>query len=404
MVLLSEDGTRFSWFEYQVLMLSLAGVMCVSLAAVEVTLTRFQSLPVLFPSMFSVHDRRFYIYELDITHGRGGKAIRRQAKNVIRMTILVVLSYLWQNCVLHADQKIGTAFPVEQCEAGSDCFASEVHISTIFTRQYTAVQCNSEQEAFETRQVISCVRFAEPSASAWLMHLAIANSVAQLNFKCFELGVWLAGKSKAVRHVLVTLMVLSALAVIALFFLGALSSFVSSWLSFVMTLSLPLWFSAVHASGYALKVVWEESEKKMQQSIEKNLLVAFQDIESVLQRGSNAACDMNATEPAACGMQEQKAWDKISTIRSRAKRLFASMRGASKSGSIHSPDWKAPRQPGEQSEPSEASPVSPQRPASEMPQTEAAADEDADGGEEPTLTDILPRALDEAPSAAAAGL
>ena len=35
-------------------------------------------------------------------------------------------------------------------------------------------------------QVISCVRFMDPSASSWLMHLAIANSVAQLTFKCFE--------------------------------------------------------------------------------------------------------------------------------------------------------------------------------------------------------------------------
>mmetsp|Transcript_50841 Transcript_50841/g.114323 ORF Transcript_50841/g.114323 Transcript_50841/m.114323 type:complete len:381 (+) Transcript_50841:95-1237(+) len=356
MVLLTEDGTSFSWFEYQALMLSLAGVMCLTLGIVELTLSRFQSLPVLFPAMYSVHDRRFYIYEFDITDGRPGKAIRRQSKHVIRMTILVILSYLWQNCVLRADQTIGNEFPVDECDAGSDCFASEVHIATILTRQYQSVDCDGDRSDFEDRQVVSCVRFMEPSASSWLMHLAIANSVAQLNFKCFELGVWLAGKSKMVRHLIVALIVLSSLSVIAMFFLGEVSVFLSSWLAFVMTFSLPLWFAAVHASGYSLKVVVEEAERRMQQSIEANLTNAFQDIESVLEKERDPnvdALELPEVQNPACSKHP----DRISNMRSRAKRIIASMRGGinrsstatggATSGPVEAPTNAAKEAPGD---------------------------------------------------------
>jgi len=330
MVLLTEGGTRFSWLEYQALMLCLAAIMCLVLGAVEITMSRFQALPVLFPSMYSVRDRRCYVFDLDITDGRHGKVMRRMSKHVLRITILLILSYLWQSCVLRADQTIGKNFPTESCEAGFDCFASEVHVLTIIKRQYSAVDCSGERSNFETEQVISCVRFVEPSASEWLMHLAIANSVAQLNFKCFELGVWLAGRSRNVRHLLVLLFTTSAVGVLAIFFLGVTYSFVSSWLSFVMVLSVPAWFYLVLCSGHSFKSVWEQTEKRFQQSIESNLNAAFQDIEDVLQKhpidDGELEC-VSPDDPKEGSRRDSQGAQRLSVMRQRTKRIIDSMRG-----------------------------------------------------------------------------
>mmetsp|Transcript_25978 Transcript_25978/g.60721 ORF Transcript_25978/g.60721 Transcript_25978/m.60721 type:complete len:384 (+) Transcript_25978:113-1264(+) len=310
MVLGGDGFTSFSYFDYQVLQLILAGMICVCVAGLELIINRFQALPVLFPGMFSVRDRRFYVYEADISDGSAGKKIRAQAKLLTRMTVCILLSYLWQNCVLVTEQVIGKGFPHEQCGEKFDCFASELHFLTLLNRQYTEVDCSSTaaHEDFEDRVVITCMKFVNPQATSWLMHLAIAHSVGQLHIKCFELLVWIAGKSAMMRRLLAAGMLVSLFTFIVLFFAGALKDFITSWLSFVMAMSLPTFLYTVWRSGQALTVVWLEQDKQLQQSIELHLSAAFRDIESVVdiaQRDPDDAPDRGVQARKSRGMHRR---------------------------------------------------------------------------------------------------
>jgi len=271
-------GGQFSWIEYQALMLCLAGVICTALFFVEIALSRFQVLPLLFPGMFSVRDRRFYFYNFDISDGGQGKRIRAEAKMVVRMTICLVLSYLWQHCVLETSQQVGTEFPTTQCDIGADCFASDLHFITFFSRQYEPVDCK-EAHDFANRVVVSCIRFVPPTATTWLMHLAISHSVTQLNFKAFEVLVWIGGNSKWSRRVVGSLIFLSLSLFIGLFFAGVMSEFVSSWLSFVMSLTIPLFLHSTYRSSKQLERLWKQEAVKTQAALELHLNTAFADIE-----------------------------------------------------------------------------------------------------------------------------
>mmetsp|Transcript_17641 Transcript_17641/g.32482 ORF Transcript_17641/g.32482 Transcript_17641/m.32482 type:complete len:414 (-) Transcript_17641:94-1335(-) len=275
--------TQFSYLEYQLLMLSLAGTICTAIGTVEIALRRFQVLPLLFPGMFIVRERRFYFFNFDISDGSLGKRIRAEAKMLIRITLCVVLSYLWQHCVLETTQQVGTEFPRKQCEENHDCFASELHFFTLFNRQHEAIDCNKKDEdldqVFPRRVVVSCIRFITPSAETWLMHLAIANSVMQLNFKAFEVLVWMCGNSPMTRHFIGALILLTLSVFVGLFFGGVMSEFVSSWLSFVMSLAIPAFLHTTWKCAKALDELWRMDAVQVQQNIEKHLNDAFAEIE-----------------------------------------------------------------------------------------------------------------------------
>lgn len=276
--------TKFSYLEYQLLMLSLAGTICTAIGTVEVALRRFQVLPLLFPGMFVVRERRFYFFNFDISDGALGKRIRAEAKMLIRITLCVVLSYLWQHCVLETTQKVGKEFPIEECKEDHDCFASELHFFTLFNRNHEAIDCSRAMEEiapedFQKRVVVSCIRFITPEAGNWLMHAAIANSVMQLNFKAFEVLVWICGNSPMIRHFTGVLIFCSLAVFVGLFFGGVMSEFVSSWLSFVMSLAIPAFLHTTWKCAKALDLLWRMDAVQVQQNIEKHLNDAFAEIE-----------------------------------------------------------------------------------------------------------------------------
>jgi len=273
------DANNFSYVEYQALMLSLAGFICMGLAVIEVVLNRFQVLPLLFPGIFCVRERHFYFFNFDISDGPLGKMIRAEARMLIRITLCIVLSYLWQHLVLETTQLVGKDFPTKMCEEQQSCFASEFKLQTMINRQYESIDCNRPHQEFKTRVVVSCIRFIPPTATLWLMHLGIAHSVTQLNFKCFELLVWIVGNSPKTRFVIGLLTLVSLLVSLSLFVGGHLFQVVS-WLSFVMAFSVPIFLSTVWKSGKALETLWKEESLSAQLSIEQHLNAALSDIEA----------------------------------------------------------------------------------------------------------------------------
>lgn len=277
-VLIGEaDVTRFSYIEYQALMLCLAALMCMGFVAIEFATRRFQVLPLLFPGMFSIREREFYFFDIAVMDGEKRNQLRSQAKLLLRVTLCVGLSYLWQRCVLETTQQVGTEFPHEQCESEADCFASELHYMTFVNREHTPVDCSEQGANFPSRVVVSCIRFVRPSAPMWMMHLAVAHSVSLLNLKCYEILVWLAGNSSWFRRLIGSLIFITFAVPILLFFSGVTSEFMSSWLNFTMSFSLPFFFYTVWQTGNLLRLIWFEEGERVQMSIAEHLKIALAD-------------------------------------------------------------------------------------------------------------------------------
>lgn len=279
MLLGDSSVTKFSFLEYQAIVLCLAGTICLGMMAIEVSMSRFQVLPLLLPGVFSIRERRFFFYDIDVTNGALAAKLRSHAKMLARMTLCLVLSYLWQQCVIRTETRVGVKFPHQQCEDNLDCFASEVHFMTLLQRSYEAVDCRGDRKDFDDRVVVSCIGFVKPRVSAVLMHVGIAHSLTQLNFKFYGLMVWVAGNSKWLNRLFGALALVTFCAIMGLFFSGALSEFTSSWLSFVTTLSVPGFLFTVNRSAKLLQHLRRLESEKMQWSIDQHLSSALADME-----------------------------------------------------------------------------------------------------------------------------
>jgi len=140
----SNGLTRFSSLEYQAIMFSLAFAMCVTMAIVEVVMKRFALLPVIFPGVFAIREKRLYFFDIEVKEVTVGKALRWEAMMTMRVTLAVVLSYLWEFCVFQSTTSVGRAFPLQQCESGMDCSVAEFEIQTFISRNHRPFNCSSE--------------------------------------------------------------------------------------------------------------------------------------------------------------------------------------------------------------------------------------------------------------------
>lgn len=277
----SNGLTRFSSLEYQAIMFSLAFAMCVTMAIVEVVMKRFALLPVIFPGVFAIREKRLYFFDIEVKEVTVGKALRWEAMMTMRVTLAVVLSYLWEFCVFQSTTSVGRAFPLQQCQSGMDCFVAEFEIQTFISRNHRPFNCSSEGQGdlyFPEQVVVSCVSFIAPSMSSWLMHLAIANSMSQLTLKSFGLLVWCCGQSVWFHRVMLATAVISLMIMCSLTFGGVMTKFNSSWSGFVISFSFPLFFWIVWNCGNILKSLWEQENRQMQENIEEKLALALQDL------------------------------------------------------------------------------------------------------------------------------
>lgn len=67
----------------------------------------------------------------------------------------------------------------DECRRGFDCFSSPLNFDTIFTRDMDPVDCDREED-FNSgggQIIVNCMKFVDPNAANWLMHLAISHSL-----------------------------------------------------------------------------------------------------------------------------------------------------------------------------------------------------------------------------------
>lgn len=222
-------------------------------------------------------------YNFDITEGKHGKTIRSAAKAMLRLNVFVVLSYLWQHCVLETQQIIDNEFPAWHCAEGFDCFTTDLHYETLLqpTMQHPSLDCSNPNQKPPAGSVISCMRFIPPSSAEWLMHIAISHSLSQLNIQTFQVLVWIAGGSMLLRRLLMATILIFIMVFASLFFAGVMSAFATSWLSFVLCFSFPLFLGMVVQSAQALEKVHIQETESAQKDFENHLTEAVMDIEEL---------------------------------------------------------------------------------------------------------------------------
>lgn len=317
-ILGGNEPTSFSWIEYQALMIIFAALVISSIAFVEMALKRSLGvLPLLFPGMFSLSEKRFYFFTHDISGGRG-KKIRGESKMILRITLIGVLSYLWHHCVIETTQQVGNKFPTEQCEIGQDCFVSDFGAAALFNRRTVGIDCNAEHKDFSDRMVVSCIRFVPPTASSWLMHLAISYSVTQLSFKAFELLVWIGGGSLKFRRFLICMVFMGFTVFGVLYCVGMWTDFESTFFSFVTSLILPLYFHSVYKCSVHLEQLWQEETAMVHRNIEDNMNDAFKDIADAVRQpyvSPESLCRPAQSGNTAKGSIVNQIKNKIQTMR-----------------------------------------------------------------------------------------
>ncbi|KAF4674077.1 hypothetical protein FOL47_009756 [Perkinsus chesapeaki] len=189
------------------------GAMCVALALLEAALRKYQILPLLYNGMFTVKKRRINCFNIDITDEPMGKGIRCRAKMNLRLTMCVVLSYLWQFCVIEYVINSQGDFPGKECRSGFDCFSSPLKFETIFTRDMDPIDCDNEglfNPNGDQQLIVNCMKFVEPNAANWLMHIAISHSLWLLVTKAFELTVWMASGNQALSKFMLVLLIVAS--------------------------------------------------------------------------------------------------------------------------------------------------------------------------------------------------
>ena len=92
--------------------------------------------------MFSMRGNRTFAFGIDITDSERGKKIVRQSQWLMRVSMIVVLSYIWQTLVLEvvtiSDESNTGAIPQASCGTGYDCFRSDFCMFAIFDPDCTA--------------------------------------------------------------------------------------------------------------------------------------------------------------------------------------------------------------------------------------------------------------------------
>jgi len=318
------DPERITYADYQVVMFCLAVVLCLLLGLVEVVLMKFHVLQMFFPSMISISSRRFYFFNFDVSDSPVGKRIRREVRMLVRVTFCVVVSYLWQHCVMENLQTVGTSFPDQECRDGFQCFATDFHLLTLITHQHTMIDCDMET-GFETRMVMLCVKFIQPAATTWLMHLAIAHSLTQLNFKAFEFLVWICGNSLVIRQFFGFLVFGTSVSLIILFLADLNWGIFSSWLSFVTSMACPFFLFLVFRCSGALQHLWKLDAEHVQASIEKNLTTALRDVESVLE--SQRLLQEDDVQETVAGVSRRESSFR-SNLKTRARSVSSGLRSS----------------------------------------------------------------------------
>jgi len=291
---------ELTYIQYQLITLGFAGVMLASLALLEIFMAKYQILPLLYNGMFLVRQRRLYCFGTDITSGTGGKRIRGSAKMMVRVSCVIVLSYLWQSLVVET-VTLQDEYPKEACANEFNCFVNTLQFQIVFVdgdEGATRIQCLDPKSESEFNQrvaqedrtlVVNCVKVIIPPSLEVVKNLALAHSLGTLVTKAFEVMVWVTNASVLVQHILLVSTAVYTVSAVALFFTNYLHAFASTWLAFIMMLAASVFMWITRSTAIELRKMRKADMERLRKCADTTFEKALRDWNVVHTTGSEAA-------------------------------------------------------------------------------------------------------------------
>lgn len=250
-------------------MMCLSIALVVALLGAEFFLRKFDIIHILYNQMFRFKDRRLICFsQFEVTHNH---EIIAAARMMTRLTVVLVICYIWQFCVLESYIFTNSTFPSEFCNAGSSfqCFQTPLQWNSFFeASMMTKIDCSLGEAGFSPvsdKFGVGCYRTITQEAARWLTTLAVGNSLGLFMTRTFEVLVWLSFSSLAALIGFTLLLILTAVAVVISTLSGYLSSFSNSWLGFIAMAVLPFILFVTRSCAIELRKIERLEIKRVRQ-------------------------------------------------------------------------------------------------------------------------------------------
>jgi hypothetical protein len=249
-------------------MMSLSILLVIALVVGEVLLRKFDILHVIYNQMLRLKDRRLICFnQFDVTDNR---EVTGPTLMMTRLTIVLVLCYIWQFCVLESYFYVGSVFPDSLCHSLSEfsCFQTPMRWDSFLRAgDMTQIDCSKGSVGFvpvDASYGVACFRVIQQNAAIWLQSLAVGNALGLFLTRIYEVLVWLAVSSVACLIATTLLCILTVIAVIGATFVGIASSLSNSWLGFMAMAVLPFLLFVVRACAMELRKIKRKELERIQ--------------------------------------------------------------------------------------------------------------------------------------------
>jgi len=283
-----------TWTTYQLYMMCLSIALVVALAGEEFFLRKFEIVHVIYNQMMRLKERRLICFnQFDVTNNQ---EVISSARMMTRLTIVLVVCYIWHFCVMESYVFTESTFPDALCNPTStfECFQTPLRWdSFVRSSSMTRIDCSLGSAGFmpvASKYGVGCFRPIPQNAAVWLQNLAIGNALGLFSTRIFEVLVWLCFSSLASLIVFTLLLILTAVAVVASTVTGYFSSFSNSWLGFMAMAIFPFLLFVVRACALELRKIQRHEMKIVQQQAKSD----FAKIASEFASNSEATQDGSA--------------------------------------------------------------------------------------------------------------
>lgn len=257
-----------TWQTYQLYMMSLSIALVLALLGGEFVLRKFEILHVMYNQMLRLKDRQLICFnQFDVTDNA---EVRASTFMMTRLTIVLVVCYIWQFCVLESFVIVGSAFPESLCNPNSEftCYQTAITWDS-FLKASTMIpiDCSRGSAGFNPIAPsfgIACFQVIKQNAAIWLQSLAVSNALGLFLIRLYEVLVWLCVSSLACLIGVTVLALLSAFTVVATTISGYASSFSNNWLGFMAMAVLPFLLFVVRSCAVELRRMKREDLQRLQ--------------------------------------------------------------------------------------------------------------------------------------------
>ena len=259
----------YTWVTYQLYMMGLSIVLFVGLVATEFFLRKFDVLHVVYNQMLRLKEMKLICFnQFDVT---SNYRVVSALFMMTRLTVILVLCYIWQFCVLESHTMADSAFPEPYCFPDSQirCFQTPLKWdSFIRASEMTQIDCNKGINGYvpvASSTAVGCFKVIDQNAAVWLQTLAVANALGLLMIRVFEVIIWVSFQSLTCMIVLSVLALLLLVAVVLTAVSGSFSSFVNTWLGFIALSICPFMVYLARKAALEIRKIKRTEMAKIQQ-------------------------------------------------------------------------------------------------------------------------------------------